>query len=167
VSNRLTAPGVNQVCVVVRNIDAAMRHYWEMLGIGPWSVYTFNPALVKEMTYRGRRQDYSIRLALAQAGALLFEIIQPLSGETIFNEHLERRGEGLHHIGVFVPSYDQAVAEAVAKGYSVIQSGRGYGRWGDGGYAFLDTEQTLGLVVELIEVPRERVKPERRFPAET
>jgi methylmalonyl-CoA/ethylmalonyl-CoA epimerase len=166
VNNRVAAPRVNQVCVVVRDIDAAMRHYWEILGIGPWSVYTFDPTLVKEMTYRGRRQDYSIRLALAQAGDLLFEIIQPLSGESIFTEHLERKGEGLHHVGVFVPSYDHAVGEAVSKGHSVLQSGRRYGRWGDGGYAFLDTEKTLGLVLELIEVPRERVKPDRIFPAE-
>jgi methylmalonyl-CoA/ethylmalonyl-CoA epimerase len=46
----------------------------------------------------------------------------------------------------------------------VIQSGRGYGRWGDGGYAYLDTEESLGMILELIEVPRERVPPEREFP---
>ena len=161
------SPKVNQVAIVVRDLDATMRNYWEMLGIGPWSVYTFAPPLVKEMTYRGRLQDYAIRLALAQAGDVLYELVQPLSGENIFEEHLQRKGESVHHIGVFVESYDQAVAEAMRQGHTVIQSGKGYGRWGDGAYGFLDTEESLGVIVELIQVPRERVKPERIFPEST
>ena len=112
------SPKVNQVAIVVRDLDATMRNYWEMLGIGPWSVYTFAPPLVKEMTYRGRLQDYAIRLALAQAGDVLYELVQPLSGENIFEEHLQRKGESVHHIGVFVASYDQAVAEATRQGHS-------------------------------------------------
>jgi hypothetical protein len=59
---------------------------------------------------------------------------------------------------------DEAISEATRQGYSVIQSGRGYGKWGDGGYAHLDTEQPLGMILELIEVPRQRVPPENEFP---
>jgi hypothetical protein len=165
--NLFASPRVNQVAVVVHDLDAAMRNYWETLGIGPWSVYTFAPPLVKEMTYRGRLQDYAIRLALAQAGEVLYELVQPLSGENIFKEHLDRKGESVHHIGVFVDSYDRAIAEAMRQGHTVIQSGKGYGRWGDGAYGFLDTEKSLGVIVELIQVPRERVKPERVFPDTT
>ena len=163
-NNPFVAPRINQVAVVVRNLDAAMRNYWETLGIGPWSVYTFAPPLVREMTYRGRSQDYAIRLALAQAGDLLYEIIQPLWGDNIFSEHLDRKGEGVQHIGVFVDSYDEAIEKAVSQGHKVLQSGRGYGLGGDGAYGFLDTEKALGVVLELIQVPQERVKPERIFP---
>lgn len=106
-----------------------------------------------------------MRLALAQVGPLVVELIQPLSGDTIYVEHLDRKGEGLHHVGVFVPSFDEAVAEARRQGFSVLQSGRGFGRFGDGGYAYLDTEASLGMILELIEVPRERVPPESEFPS--
>src|SRR5216684_3468106 len=136
---------VNQIALVVRDLDAAMRRYWELLGIGPWRVYTYGPPLVHDMTYRGRAQDYRMRLALAQVGEIMLELIQPLSGESIYVEHLERKGEGLHHLGVFVPSFDEAVAEVQRRGYAILQSGRGYGRWGDGGYAYLDTEGDLGV----------------------
>ena len=45
-----------------------------------------------------------------------------------------------------------------------MQSGRGYGRLGDGGFAYLDTERELGLILELIEIPKERIPPEAEFP---
>src|SRR5579883_460859 len=53
---------VSQVGLVVRDLAVSMRHYWERFGVGPWTVYTYGPPLVKEMTYRGRRQDYRMRL---------------------------------------------------------------------------------------------------------
>lgn len=155
---------VDQIALVVRDLDAAVRRYWETLGVGPWRMYTYGPPLVREMTYRGRAQEYRMRLALAQVGSLVIELLQPLSGDNIYVEHLDRKGEGLHHVGVFVPSFDEAVAEAQRQGFAVLQSGRGYGRHGDGGFAYLDTEALLGVIVELIEVPRERVPPEAEFP---
>lgn len=155
---------VNQLALVVRNLDAAMRHYWDLLGIGPWRVYTYGKPLVREMTYRGKLQDYRMRIALAQVGNMVIELIQPLSDNNIYVEHLKRKGEGLHHVGMFVPSFDEGVAEAKRQGFSVLQSGRGYGRLGDGGFAYLDTEDMLGLILELIEVPRERIPPEAEYP---
>jgi methylmalonyl-CoA/ethylmalonyl-CoA epimerase len=155
---------INQIGLVVRDLDASVRRYWEMLRIGPWKVYTYGPPLVPKMTYRGRDQSYQMRLAFTQVGNLQLELIQPLSGESIYTEHLERNGEGMHHVGVFVPSLDEAISEATRQGYMVIQSGQGYGRWGDGGYAYLDTEEPLGMILELIEVPRERVPPDMEFP---
>jgi hypothetical protein len=155
---------INQIALVVRDLDVAMRQYWELLGVGPWKVYTYGAPLLRDMTYRGRTQEYRMRLALAQVGPLVVELIQPLSGDTIYVEHLDRKGEGLHHVGVFVASFDEAVAEAQQQGFSVLQSGRGFGRFGDEGFAYLDTEASLGMILELIEVPRERVPPESEFP---
>jgi len=155
---------VNQIALVVRDLDAAVRRYWEMLGVGPWKVYTYGPPLVRDMTYRGKAQEYRMRLALAQMGPLVVELIQPLSDRNIYVEHLDRKGEGLHHLGIIVPSLDQGVAEAERQGFTVLQSGRGYGRFGDGGFAYFDTEASLGVILELIEVPRERVPPEAEYP---
>jgi len=155
---------INQVALIVRDLDDSLRQYWRTLGIGPWKVYTYGPPLVPRMTYRGKAQSYRMRLAFTQVGSLQLELIQPLVGESIYQEHLDRHGEGMHHIGVFVASLDEAISDATEHGYVVIQSGRGYGKWGDGGYAYLDTKESLGTILELIEVPRERVPPEMEFP---
>lgn len=155
---------INQIALVVRDLDATMRRYWESLGVGPWRVYTYGAPLLRDMTYRGKAQEYRMRLALAPLGSQVIELIQPLSDHNIYVEHLDRKGEGLHHVGVFVPSFDRAVADARQQGFSVLQSGRGFGRLGDGGFAYLDTEAALGVILELIEVPKERVPPESEFP---
>ncbi len=162
---RLPFSKIDQICVVVRDIHAAMEQYRTLMGLGPWRVYTFSAPRVKDMTYRGKPAEYSMRVAFAQCGALQFELIQPVQGPTIYHEFLERNGEGIHHFGVWVPSLTRAIEDARAAGFDVIQSGRGYGVRGDGGYAYLDTEKVLGAIYELIEIPAERYPPDEVYPA--
>jgi methylmalonyl-CoA/ethylmalonyl-CoA epimerase len=155
---------ISQVALVVEDLDEAMRRYWTSCRIGPWRIYTYEPPLVKDMTYRGRRHDYRMRLALTQVGDVMLELIQPLSEENVYTEHLRAKGPGLHHIGIAVPSVEAAVAEAARGGVTVLQSGRGYGLRGDGAYAYMDTEGLLGMIVEFLEFPKERVAPEGVYP---
>jgi len=160
----LAGQTINQVALVVEDLDAAVRRYWERFGIGPWRIYTYQAPLVKRMTYRGRPQDYRMRLALARMGEVTIELIQPLSQENIYTEHLRQKGPGLHHIGIIVPSIDDAIAGAAKSGVRVLQSGGGHGLHGDGAFAYMDTENALGMIVEFIELPKERVAPEAVFP---
>lgn len=162
---RLPISKIDQVCVVVRDLRRAMDQYRSKLGLEPWRIYTFGAPRVKDMTYRGQPANFSMHVAFAQFGAVQFELIQPLTGPTIYHEFLERNGEGIHHFGVWVPNLDRAIAEARAAGFEVIQSGRRYGVRGDGGFAYLDTERALGAIYELIEVPAERYPPDEVYPA--
>lgn len=156
---------VSQVGLVVRDIDAMMRTYHEKFGVGPWVCYTYGPPLVKEMTYRGKRQDYRMRIALGYVGETMIELIQPLEGPTIYEEHLAQHGEGIHHLLQYLDDLDGAIRDLEARGYRMIQSGRGYGVDGDGGYAYFDTVADLGLILEVAQVPRRRVPPEKVYPA--
>lgn len=159
---------LHQVALVVPDLEATARAYWERLGIGPWSVYTYGPPLVTEMTYRGRRQDYRMRLAFARCGELQLEVIQPLAGPSIYDEFLTRQPEGgLHHVAVLVPDLDAASQTMAARGYVMIQSGRGYGAHGDGGYAYFEMPGVLAAILELIELPSERRLPESVYPPAT
>src|SRR5690348_11237279 len=88
---------IDQVALVVRDLDASMQQYWDTLRIGPWVVYTYGPPFVPVQTFRGRSQSYRLRLALAQLQNVMVELIQPLSGDSIYFEHLDRKGPGLHH----------------------------------------------------------------------
>ncbi len=161
---RLKLAAINQIGFVVKDLDKAMEAYWRHFGIGPWRIYTYGPPLVKDTTYRGQRQDFHMRIALADVGGLMIELIQHLDGDTVYKEFGERAGEGVQHLGIFVKNLKEAVAEAEAAGYKVIQSGRGYGAHGDGGFAYLDTEKELGTIYELIEIPSVRRPPERVYP---
>lgn len=151
---------IDQVALVVRDLDASMRHSADALGIRSWEVHTFGPDWCPRMTFRGREQPYSMRMAFGQVGATQYELIQPLDGPTLYHEFLETQGEGLHHLGYVVDDLEVEVAAMEAKGFAVIQSGWGYGVDGDGGYAYFDTEAALGCIVEGIERPRALPAPE-------
>jgi len=85
---------VSQVGFVVRDLDKAMAAYWRV-GVGPWRVYTYGAPLVKDITYRGKPGNWRFLIALASLGAgFSLELIQPLSGESIYSEFLEHHGEG-------------------------------------------------------------------------
>jgi methylmalonyl-CoA/ethylmalonyl-CoA epimerase len=157
---------VDQVGLVVRDLHVAMERYWALMGLGPWRVYTYGAPFVKDLTYRGQPGTYRMQIALTTKDGLMYELIQPLAGPSLYHEFLERNGDGIHHLGAFVPNFDRAIADCRALGFAVLQSGRGYGVQGDGGYAYLDTVASLGAIYELIEIPAERYPPEEIYPAE-
>ncbi len=165
-SERFPWANVNHVAVVVRDAEATARRYWEQLGIGPWTFFTYGSPHMTEGTYLGRPQEYRMRLAFAMTGGLLLEIIQPLLGPSIYEDFLAQRGEGLHHIGLPVKSLDAAAPQLEACGYRAIMGGRGFGKHGDGAFAYYDTEQALGATIELVQYSRERIEPDGFFPPE-
>ena len=46
-------PLTGQIAFMVRNLEGAVPH-WLGLGIGPWSVWTFDAKRLPHRTYRGR-----------------------------------------------------------------------------------------------------------------
>ena len=156
--------GIWQLGVLVEDLDKALENYWKVLGIGPWRIYTYARPFVKRMTYRGKPAEYKMRLAFSMLGPLQIELIEPLEGDTIYAEFVKKRGYGLHHIAVLVEDIESAVAQAEAAGLTVMQDGGGYGLDGDGGYAYLDTEDKIGVTLELVELPKRRAEPEQVYP---
>jgi methylmalonyl-CoA/ethylmalonyl-CoA epimerase len=152
-------PGFAQIGIVVRDLEQGIRDYSALTGLSSWAIYTYGPGFVHDLTYRGRPAEYSMRIALSGMNPMV-ELVQPLEGPSIYHDWLDEHGEGLHHVGVEVPSLDGAVETSTAAGFEVIQSGRGYGLDGDGGFAYLDTYDPLRIIVELLEFPARRREPE-------
>ena len=158
--------GIDQVAIVVKDLDRAVEAYWKLFGVGPWRIYTYGRPLVKEMSYRGQRSDFKYLIALAQVGDLNIELIQTLEGNTIYGDFVAEHGYGMHHVAHFVEDMQAALAEARDAGFSVTQEGSGFGVDGSGHYAYLDTEDVIGVSVELVELPKKRAAPERVYPPE-
>ncbi len=149
-----------QVAFIVRDLEAAMKRHWEDFGIGPWDIYDFNPASVRDYSYRGKPATHSCLIAVAWSGDTQLELAQPVSGYSIYDEHLDKHGEGLHHIKLFYADCQKAVADFAGRGYPVIQSGR----FDDDEHYYLDTKRDYGYIIELGNAGRIR-PPERRYPA--
>jgi methylmalonyl-CoA/ethylmalonyl-CoA epimerase len=157
-------PPYTQVASIVRDLDQAVRAWTHELGIGPWTGYRLAPPRLQETRYRGEAVEFSLRHAFAWKGDVQFELVQPLEGPSIFAEHLEAHGEGLHHLGKFVTDHAGAVAHALAAGFVPLQSASGYGAEGDGAFAYFE-HPSAALIIELIEPPRVRIEPEFVYPS--
>ncbi len=134
-----------QLAIVVRDLDAAMRTYVHDYGIGPWEIYGFDPGNVADMREDGEPVERSWRLAIAYVGQVQWELIEPLDDESVYARFLAETGGGLHHVGVAVPDFDEAVVEQAARGYGVLLGGEYKGIR----FAYLDTVGDLGLVTEI------------------
>ena len=157
--------GIAQVAIIVPNLEEAVENYWKLLGIGDWHFYTYGKPLVKRMTYHGNPSEYKMRVALSYFGPMRVELIEILEGDTVYADFVAEHGYGIHHFGVLVDSMEEGLAEAEAAGIKMIMDGAGFGLDGDGHYAYLDTEDKIGVTLELIERPKGRMTPEKVYPS--
>ena len=140
------ASGFHQIAFVVKDIKAGQKFFNQHMGVPRF--YLFEDVQVDERTYRGKEGNFHMHLALAYAGDAQIELIEHLSGESIYKEFQEKRGEGLHHLGFIVDDYEKATGDFAANGYPVIQSGR-IGRNPGVRFAYFDTEAAIGSIMEI------------------
>jgi catechol 2,3-dioxygenase-like lactoylglutathione lyase family enzyme len=159
--------GVAQVAILVKDLDKAVENYWTMFGIGPWHFYTYGKPLVRQMSYHGGPAEYKMRIALSQIGPLRIELIEAKEGDSIYADFIKDHGYGVHHLGILVDDMKNALAQTNSAGLNMIQDGSGFGLDGDGHYAYLDTEEALGVTLEFIQRPKARVKPEKIYPPDS
>ena len=133
-----------QVGILVEDAAEAAKKLEKLIGVGPFEI--LEPEY-RDLTYRGKTGKFKIRIALAKAGPIQIELMQPLYGETIYDEFAQRKGYGLHHLGIKTDNMEQSVKEMQEKGFRVIQSGNRPGvKWG-----YLNTEDQTDVIFELLE----------------
>ena len=146
----IDVPELYQACVVVRDLEQSIESYQSTLGIGPWQIMDIDSSDLEEVTYHGRPAHHKFRAALTMAGPLQLELIQPVEGDSIFRDFLNENGEGLHHIGhIRVDSLAESVRMLAEAGFPCLQSLYAAG----GGCAYIDMVKTLGVIIELLELP--------------
>jgi len=148
VRRKLRLPVVSQIGFVVRDTDATTRYYEQVFGLGPWSIMEGESA---DCTNRGKPTTIRGRIGVTQVGAVQFEVIQILEGESIHSEFLQERGEGLHHVGFYVRDLEARLEACKEAGIEVLQ--RGTIKQGPItiDYAYLDTVSIGGVVFEYIQ----------------
>jgi hypothetical protein len=94
-----------------------------------------------------------VDMVFAYSRKLMLELVEVKSGNSnIYSEHLERHGEGLHHLGFEVSDFDRKMKLASELEIPVIQSGLVKSKGGAiSKMAYLDTTAQLGYPIELME----------------
>ena len=150
-----------QVGIVVKDLEKYVRQYNDFFGAGPWDIYEYGPPRMTEGTYMGKPADWSALIGFCQTGDVQLELIQPLKGPNIYFDHLENKGEGLHHIKERFDNCQEVVAEYKKKGVPMIQSGK----FGGGEFYYFDTVPFLGILYEISKKGvKKSIGPDRRYP---
>lgn len=83
---------IAEICIVSgdhkKTMDGLLR-----LGIGPFQVFDFTPATVTERYFRGEAGLFELKVCFAKHGDLTFEIMQPISGDSLMAEYLDQVDE--------------------------------------------------------------------------
>lgn len=98
---------LGRIGVVVYDVKSAMEHYTKVYGITNWSVETIEEN--NAVSYGRKEIKASWTSAIGSTSNITFELVQPLSGESPFMEHLRTKREGICFLRVITdptrPSY--------------------------------------------------------------
>ena len=78
------------------------------------------------------------------------EVLEPLHSEGFLYRFLTRRGEGLHHVTLYVSDLAGALPSLQAAGYDPVDVNLSHAEWKE---AFLHPRDTPGVLIQLAEVP--------------
>ncbi len=136
---------VRQLGYVVHDIEAAMRHWIEVLGVGPWFYIERLP--VTDFRYRGAPSEPDVSIALANSGRAQIELIQQRNAApSMYIDFLKEGPEGLQHVSTWPVDYDATLARALAAGHTIGQQGQS----NRGPFAYMETQRGhRGTVMEI------------------
>ncbi len=138
-----------QIAYVVNDLDSALEHWTGTMGVGPFFVME-NLEIISPQ-YRGKPTDIEFTIALGYSGTMCVELIkQHDDTPSVYRELLQRAPDGgFHHWGVGTEQFDDDVARYQSNGHDLAFCGTV--AVGDR-YAYMDTQESLGGMVELIKL---------------
>ena len=139
---------INQLGYVYKDIEKQAMIMENMSGVSKFTI--FDPVDVK-INYRGENKTIKMK---AGFGTLYddtqIELLQPVEGDSIYNEFLNQGREGFHHILYIVDDLQAVIDKYKEAGIEVIQSGKVM----TSSYAYMDTEELMGLIIEFAQEGR-------------
>ncbi len=144
----ILAPSFCQVAWVVRDIEASEKFFRKLMGVPKFLRFNNLSAKDTNGTYLGKPADWVIHLSIAYAGDTQIELIQPVSGASMYQQWIEQHGDGVQHIAYWLDEseYDAAAGHLVDAGFPEVQGfSMPMARIG-----YFDTRAAIGVVTEII-----------------
>ncbi len=127
---------INHIGIAVSSIEDALVLYADALGL---TVGTFEVV-----------EDQKTRTAIIPVGDSKIELLEATDSESPIARHIERRGEGLHHMAFEVADIDDSLRLLREKGIRLIDEQPRKGVENTT-IAFLHPKATGGVLLELVQ----------------
>jgi catechol 2,3-dioxygenase-like lactoylglutathione lyase family enzyme len=107
-----------QMAYIVEDIHASIDWWVKDAKTGPW--FLLDSFLGPDHVYRGAPSQADVKIAMAFAGQMQIELIQPLDDHpSVYRETAHARGFGFHHVGIACDDVDAQIPLYEARGYTL------------------------------------------------
>ncbi len=127
---------IDHVAIAVRDLESAIDYYRTAFGA--------------EVTHREVVESDGVEEALLKVAESYIQLLTPTRDDSPVAKAIEKRGEGLHHVGYRVADCAEALAAVVAAGATPIDKAPRPGSRGTT-VAFVHPKGSFGTLIELVE----------------
>jgi methylmalonyl-CoA/ethylmalonyl-CoA epimerase len=127
---------IDHVAIAVNDLEAAIDYYQRAFGA--------------EVEHREVVETDGVEEALLRVADSYVQLLTPTRPDSPVAKALEKRGEGLHHVGYRVDDCAKALAEVVAAGCTAIDKEPRPGSRGTT-VAFIHPKGSFGTLIELVQ----------------
>ena len=139
-----------QIGFLVNDIEKTKKKFARFFRVEKPKTVNSGDFKITHTEYRGKPAPKAkCYITFFYFGDLQMELIQPNGEPSIWREHLEQFGEGIHHISFNVKGMQKTISACEDWGMKLLQKGEYRGA--NGRYAFMDALDSLKVVVELLE----------------
>jgi methylmalonyl-CoA/ethylmalonyl-CoA epimerase len=132
---------IDHVGIACRDLEEKIAFYESTFGL---------TVVSREVNEAQGVREAMLQVARGPAGGSYVQLLEPLAPGTPVGRFLERRGEGIHHVGYGVADITAALAEIGATGVRLIDSRPRHGSMG-ASIAFLHPADLGGVLTELVQ----------------
>ena len=130
---------------VVPDVEAACLKWVQEMGVGPFFLTEYR-GVFSNVSYRGQAAELDMIVALAQAGPVQIELIQPLVAQCAYRDSVPEGELGFHHMCVWTHDIDADTAYFESLGYPAANRGA----VGETQFAYYDTRPLMGCMLEVV-----------------
>ncbi len=135
---------VRQLAYVVRDMDAALKYWIEVLKVGPF--FMIEHAALENQKFFGKPSNTDVSIALGNSGDLQIELIYQHNDEpSVYKEFLDAGRVGVHHFGLMPEDYEATCEQYKALGHEAAFECT----IGGVPLVYFDTVKTVGHYIEL------------------
>ncbi len=126
---------IDHLAIAVKNSEEAVKRYVDLL----------NAEHIRTEVLQEKAGP--VKVAYLRIGENILSLIQDMQEDGFVNKHIEKRGEGMHHLGLEVDDLDGFVKNAEQKGYGVPLKDEFSNRR----EVVLRPKETCGVILQIIE----------------
>jgi methylmalonyl-CoA/ethylmalonyl-CoA epimerase len=127
---------IDHVAIAVRDLEAAIDYYRRAFGA--------------EVEHREVVERDGVEEAMLKVAESYIQLLTPIREDSPVAKAIEKRGEGLHHIGYRVADCAQALDSMLAAGATAIDTAPRPGSRGTT-VAFIHPKGSFGTLIELVQ----------------